>query len=177
MDSAQLVTARGVSGLNLDGNVYTGGEIELLQLIHGAGGRIHDVEETFVGADFKLLGRLFVNVNGTVHREFFDPGREGHGAGDAGSGSFGGVHDLRNTTVESAEVIGPEADADALVLHGSGMEKIKGLDPTATAAAAGFDDLFNDVVGNGFTVTGLHAVGSTTGGEGADCSGITEHLG
>ena len=110
------------SGLNLDGNVNTGGEIELLQLVHGAGGGIDDVEKALVSADFELLGGLFVNVDGTVHGELLNPGRERHRAGDAGSGAFGGIDDLRHAAVESAEVIGPEADADALVLHGNGME-------------------------------------------------------
>ena len=110
-------SAGNVSGLNLDGNINTGGEIELLQLIHGAGGGIDDVEKPLVSADFELFGGLLVNVDGTVHGELFDPGRERHGAGDAGSGAFGGVHDLGHAAIESAEIIGPEADADALVLQ------------------------------------------------------------
>ena len=34
-----------VSSLDLDGDVHAGGEIELLQLVHGLGGGIDDIEQ------------------------------------------------------------------------------------------------------------------------------------
>ncbi len=40
---------------DLDGDVNAGGQVELLQLVHGAGGGLNDVEEALVGADLELL--------------------------------------------------------------------------------------------------------------------------
>ena len=47
---------------NLDGDVHTGGQIELFQFVHGLGGRIENVDEPLVGALFEGFLRLLVRV-------------------------------------------------------------------------------------------------------------------
>ena len=78
--------------LDADRDVHAGGKVELLELINRACGRIDDVEQALVGADFKLFSRLFVDVNGTVHGEFLNAGRQRDRAVNFGSGALGGFN-------------------------------------------------------------------------------------
>lgn len=103
--------------LDFDGDVHAGWEIELLELVHGAGGWVHDVENALVSAEFELIDALFVDVRGTVHAEFFDPCWKRDRASNFGAGALGGVHDFIHGLVQGAEIISTETDADALVLH------------------------------------------------------------
>jgi hypothetical protein len=48
------------------------GRFELAKLVHRLGGGFHDVEEAFVGADFELIHRFFVNVGRAVDCESLD---------------------------------------------------------------------------------------------------------
>ena len=48
--------------LQLDLHVDAGRKIELHQRVYGLRGRVDDIEQTFVGADFKLLTRLLVHM-------------------------------------------------------------------------------------------------------------------
>lgn len=54
-----LITYPGAK-LDADRDVHTGRKIKLLELINRARGRIDDVEQTLVGADFKLFGRFLL---------------------------------------------------------------------------------------------------------------------
>ncbi len=44
-----------LSLLQLDLDVHAGRQVELHQRVHGLVGRIHDVHQTLVGADFELV--------------------------------------------------------------------------------------------------------------------------
>ena len=101
-----------------DGDVNTGWQVELLELIHGAGGRIDDVEKTLVGPDFELFHRLLVDVNRTVDGELLDTGRKRDRAGNTGSRALCGLHDFLGGAVDGAMVEGAQADADFLIFHG-----------------------------------------------------------
>lgn len=102
---------------NFDGDVHAGGQIELLQFVHGLGGRIEDVNQPLVGALFESFLRLLVRVRGALDGEFLDAGRQRDGAGDTGAGAFDGVRDLAGRLVYDPEVISLEADSDALSSH------------------------------------------------------------
>ena len=106
------------SRLDTDGDVDTGWQVELLELIHGASCRIDDVEKALVSADFELLHRLLVNVNRAVDRKPFDTGRKRDRAGNTGSRAFCGLHDFLGGAVDGAMVEGAQADADFLIFHG-----------------------------------------------------------
>ena len=105
-------------GLDTDGDINTGGEVELFELIDRAGGGIDDVEEAFVGSDFELFGGLLVDVDGAVHAELLDAGGQRDGSCDPGTGALGGFHDFLGGAVDRAVVEGTQADADFLVFHG-----------------------------------------------------------
>ena len=98
----------------MDLNVDTSREIELLELIDGASGRVDDVEEALVGAHFELISRLFVHVNGLVHRELFDAGRKRNGTGNLSAGALGSFHDLDGGLVNRAMIESAETDANFL---------------------------------------------------------------
>src|ERR1017187_3561270 len=80
-----------VSSSNFNGDVHAGGQIELLQFVHGLGGRIENINQPLVGALLEGFLRLLVRVRGTLDGEALDPGRERDGTGDAGAGAFDGV--------------------------------------------------------------------------------------
>ena len=50
----------------MDLNINTSGEIQLLELVHGAGGWIDDVEKALVSTNFELVGSFLANVNRAV---------------------------------------------------------------------------------------------------------------
>ena len=51
-----------LSETGLDGDINSGGQVELLELIHVLGTGVDDVQHPLVGADLKLLHGLFVHV-------------------------------------------------------------------------------------------------------------------
>ena len=90
-----LVSIRGSPGTcvsepfsetGLDGDIHAGGQIELLELIHGLGVGIDDVEHALVGADLELLHGLLVHVGGAVHGPALDTGGQRDRAFDHGTG-------------------------------------------------------------------------------------------
>ena len=60
-DSARLLDRRGAN-LNVDQNVDTCGQIQLLQLIDGGGSWLNNVDQALVGTHFKLIHRLLIDV-------------------------------------------------------------------------------------------------------------------
>ena len=81
------------SRLNLDRDVHARRQVEFLQLVHRLRGRLDDVEQTLVGADFKLVHRFLVDVRGAVHREFFDQRRQRNRPGHPRAGALRGLDD------------------------------------------------------------------------------------
>ena len=112
-----LITYPGAK-LDADRDVHPGRKIKLLELINRARSRVDDVEQTLVGADFKLFSRFFVDVNGTVHRKLFNTGRQRNRAVNFGSGALGGFNDLLGGAVDGAVVKCAESNADFWTLHG-----------------------------------------------------------
>jgi hypothetical protein len=108
------------AALDLDLDVHTGREVELLKLVHGAGGRIDDVEETLVSAHFELIGGFLVGVHGAVHGELLNACRQRDRASYTGAGAFRGFDYFEHTFIECAKVEGAEANADTLILHEDG---------------------------------------------------------
>jgi hypothetical protein len=100
-----------------DGDVNTGWQVELFELIHGAGCGIHDVEQTLVGPNFELFRRFFVHVNRTVNAELFDACRKWDWAGHTSTRAFCGLHDFLGGAVDSAMIEGAQTDAYFLIFH------------------------------------------------------------
>src|ERR1700677_831052 len=105
---------RRLQKLNLDRDVHACGQVEFLQFVHCLCGRLDDVEQALVGADFELIHRFLVHVGRTVDREFLDACREGNRARDLCAGALGGLHDISGGLVEPPLVECLEPDAYAL---------------------------------------------------------------
>ena len=103
--------------LDVDRNVYTRREVELLELVHCSRSRLDDVDQTLVCADFELVHRLFVNVDGTIDRELLDLSRKRHGAGYAGAGALSCFDDVRCGLVDNAIIKAFKADTDTWCAH------------------------------------------------------------
>ena len=96
------------------GDVHPGGQVEFFELVHGAGGGIDDIEDALVSADFELLGRFFVHVDGAVDAEDFGAGGERNGPGDARASALGGLDDFDGGAVDGTVIEGTQADPDFL---------------------------------------------------------------
>ena len=101
---------RKFTGLDVDGDIDTCRQIELLEFIHGRGGRFNDINESFMGTDFELFHGLFIDVNGTIDGELLNAGGHWNGAGNAGSGAFGGLNDVQCGLVNDAIIKAFKAD-------------------------------------------------------------------
>jgi len=144
----------------VDLNVDTSGEVELLELVHGAGGWVNDVEETLVCPDLELVGGFFVHVNRAVNGELLNPGGQRDGAGDFGSSALGSFNDLEGRAVDGPVVECAKADADFLI-HG---RKVVLVSERVLITAAAFGNEFvNDGTRNFLEAARLHGVGGTTG--------------
>src|SRR5689334_9638875 len=103
--------------LQFDLDVDTGGEVELHQGVDGLRGRIDNVEETLMGAHFKLLTTFLVDVRRAVHGELLDFGRQWNWPAHLRAGALGGVDDLARRRIKNAMVESFEPDADVLAVH------------------------------------------------------------
>src|SRR5690349_693474 len=104
------------SALELDLDIYAGGEVELHQRIDGLRRRIDNVEHAFVGADLKLLARFLVDMRRAQDSELLDLCRQGDRTAYPRPGPLCHVDNLARRLVEHAMVIGPQANADVLVV-------------------------------------------------------------
>jgi hypothetical protein len=102
---------------DLDGDVHAGGKIKLLELINRFGRGFHNVEKPLVGADFKLVHRLLVDVRGAVHGETLNPSGEWDRAGNLGASALCCFDDLPRRLIQHAVIKGLKADSDALSGH------------------------------------------------------------
>ena len=99
----------------MDLNINTSGEIQLLELIYGAGSGINDIEEALVCANFKLVSSLFVDVNRAINGKFFDPCWQRDRAGDFSSSALSSLDNLDSGAIDSPVVKCAKADADFLI--------------------------------------------------------------
>src|SRR5271170_5293332 len=106
-----------VRSLELDFDVDAGGEIELHQRIDGLRRRIDDVEHALVGTDLELLARLLIDMRRAQHGELLDFGRQRDRAAYPRTGPLCGIDDLAGRLVENAVIVGPQSNADVLIIH------------------------------------------------------------
>jgi len=111
------VGCRGCGGSDLDLNIDPGRQVQFPQLINGFGRWLDDIKQAFVGPDFELFHRLFIDVRGAVHGEFFNPGGKRDRAGHPGSGALGGLDDFASGLIQHAKVESLEANAYTLSVH------------------------------------------------------------
>jgi hypothetical protein len=104
--------------LNVDRNVDARWQVQFLELINRLGGRLDDIDESFMRARLELLHGFLIHVRGAVDREFLDTGWQRDRAGDAGAGALGGLDNFRGRLVDDAIVKTLKLDADALAFLG-----------------------------------------------------------
>src|SRR6266702_7080477 len=112
---AQLVVWSGI--LYFDGNVHTGGKVELLKFIHGLSGWLDDIDQPLVRALFESFLGFLVRVRRTLNGESLDAGRQRDGSGDTRAGAFDGVGDVAGGLVNDPVVKGLQSNANALSSH------------------------------------------------------------
>jgi hypothetical protein len=103
--------------LQLDLNVNTCRQVQLHQRIHGLVGRVDDVHQTLVRADFELVAAGLVDVRGAQNIEALEAGRQGHGAFDDGAGAFRGINDFQCGLIDEFVIERFKANPDFLLLH------------------------------------------------------------
>ena len=104
--------------LQLDFDVDAGRQIELHQGVHRLVGGIHDVHQTLVRADFKLVTAGLVDVRRAQDVKTLHARWQGHGALDNSAGALGGVNDFSSGLVDQLVIESLQTDADFLLGHG-----------------------------------------------------------
>src|SRR5215467_3081108 len=90
--------------LNFNRNINARGQVQFLQLIHRLRGRLDNVEQPFVRADFKLFHRFLVDMRRTINREFFYQCRQRNWARHARAGALCRLDDLDRGLIEHAMI-------------------------------------------------------------------------
>jgi len=76
---------------------------------------LHDVNQAFVGTDFKLLAGFSIDVGTSQNRVSFDPRGQGNWAVHHGPGPLRRIYDFMGRSVQHFMVVGLHPNADALV--------------------------------------------------------------
>src|SRR5690242_17304000 len=101
----------------LDLHIDTRGEIELHQSVNRLRGRLHDVEQPFVGSHLELLARLLVDVRRTVDGELLDARRKGNGSANESTRAARRIGDVASRLVEHSMIERLQANPDILRFH------------------------------------------------------------
>jgi hypothetical protein len=111
-----------------------------------------------MGPGLELLHRLFVDVRGTIDREFLDARGHRDRPGYTSAGALSGFYDFGSGLIDYPIVIAPKFDANALAFHGD--KKNEGLGASGSLCGR-LDDLGEERVRN------LLEMGGRDGGAGA----------
>ncbi len=111
--------------VDLDLDVNAGREVELHQSVNGLVGRIDDVHQALMGADFELVAAGLVDVRRTQNVETLNAGGKRNGTANNSAGALGGVDDFESRLIDQLVIKRLEANADALRLHLSDFPKKK----------------------------------------------------
>ena len=102
---------------NLYRNIYACREVEFLELVHGLGGGLDNVEEPFVRALLEGLLRFLVAMRRALHSKPLDTSRQGNRSGDTRTSALDGIRDVAGGLVYDTMVIGLQSNANALSSH------------------------------------------------------------
>src|SRR6266478_4639323 len=98
-------------GLYLYGNIHARGEVEFLELVHGLGSGLDNIEEPFVRALLEGFLRFLVAMRRALHGKPLDTGRQGNRSGDTRASALDGIRDVAGGLVNDAMVIGLQSNA------------------------------------------------------------------
>jgi len=112
---AASCAASAASSLQLDLDVHARREIQLHQGINGLVGRVDDVHQALVRADFQLIATRLIDVRRTQDIETLQACRQGHRPLDDGARALGGIDDLGSRLVDEFVVKRLQANTDFLL--------------------------------------------------------------
>src|SRR5207245_2026004 len=98
-------------------DVHAGGQVEFLQLVHGLGSGVDDVEQPLVCALLEGFLGFFVRVRRAADREPLDACRQRNRAGDPCAGALDSLDDFMGRLVNDPVVVSLQSNADALSSH------------------------------------------------------------
>ena len=104
-------------GFDLD--VHSGRQRQLVQSVDRLAGRLNDIDQPFMRADFELLPRLLIDVRAAQHRVTLNPGRERNGTMDDRARPLGRIDNFRRRLIEHGMIVGFHTDADAFLFFPS----------------------------------------------------------
>jgi hypothetical protein len=85
-----------------------------------------------MGANFKVLVRIFINESRAAYCKPFYPSWQGYWTDNSGTSPFGGFHDTLCGLVQNPMIICFEADADLLFGHNKSYSRILVITPAPT---------------------------------------------
>src|SRR5690625_1645974 len=100
-----------------DLNLYTRRQVQLHQCVNRLLGRLNDVQQALVGANFVLITRVFVHMRRDQNSKLFLTGRQRNRATNLGTGAFRRLHNFHRRTVDQLVIERLETNSYALTLH------------------------------------------------------------
>src|SRR5258708_27921823 len=88
-------------------------QVELHQRIDGLLRRLQNIQQPLVGADFKLLPRLFIHVRRPQHAVLVLHRGQRNRSRDLRASAFGRLHDLARRLIQNAVVVGFQPNANS----------------------------------------------------------------
>ena len=103
--------------LQLDLYVHTRRKVQLHQRVDRLVGRVDDVHQALMSADFHLVTRGLVHVRRTQQVKTLNAGRQGHRTTHHRASALGSFNDLKRRLIDQAVVKGLQSDTNFLILH------------------------------------------------------------
>src|SRR5258708_687769 len=97
-------------GLNLDINACR--QRQLIQSVDRLAGRLDDINQPFMRADFELLPRLLIDVRAAQHRVTLNPSWQRYGTMNDGARPFGRIDNFRPRLTQYGSIVAFHPDAD-----------------------------------------------------------------
>src|SRR6478672_9111582 len=104
----------GGKSLDLDRDIHARRQVEFLQLVHRLGRWLDYIKEPLVGANLKLVHRLFVDVRRPIDRKLLDQSRERNRPRDPGAGTLSSLNDVDGGLIEHPVIECFQANANTL---------------------------------------------------------------
>src|SRR5688572_19103488 len=96
-------------------NIDAGSEIQLHEGVHRFRSRLHDIHQTLVRSDFKLLTRLFIRMRRPLNRKFLNACRQRNWTHDFRTAAANRFDDFRNGLIQHAIIEPTQPNSDSLI--------------------------------------------------------------
>jgi hypothetical protein len=106
-----------LTDLKLDFNINARGQIQLHQRVNGFGRGLVNIDNPAVGAGFKMLSGILVNVGRSQHAINTAAGRQGNRANGGGFSAFSSFYNLFAGRIQQSMIKSFQADPNLLLLQ------------------------------------------------------------